>query len=127
MARNKFSVFVFIIIGLAVVGLFSQLFTNTANFFTNIFMMLGVGIAFFAVIYFVFLRKRAPSDDMKKYKQAVKQSKAKYKQYQSASNPSTNTNKKQSVRLKKSRNSRRATHLRVIDGNKSKGKDRATF
>lgn len=63
---------------------------------------------------------------MKKYKQAVKQSKVKYKQYSSASSHTTNTNKKQTAQLKKKRN-RRAPHLRVIDGNKSKGKDRATF
>ncbi|MEW9677510.1 SA1362 family protein [Lentibacillus sp. L22] len=125
MIRNKFSVFVYVIIGLAVIGLFSQLFNNTAHFFGRIFTMLGVSIAIFAVIYFVFLKKRAPSSDMKKYKQAVKQSKAKYK-----------TNNKKSVRQKspqplnmKKKATKRATHLRVIDGNgnKQKRKNRASF
>lgn len=117
--------FVYVIIGLAVIGLFSQLFNNTAHFFGRIFTMLGVSIAIFAVIYFVFLKKRAPSSDMKKYKQAVKQSKAKYK-----------TNNKKSVRQKspqplnmKKKATKRATHLRVIDGNgnKQKRKNRASF
>ncbi|MEN1970562.1 SA1362 family protein [Lentibacillus sp. N15] len=121
MIRNKFSVFVYVIIGLAAIGLFSQLFTNTAHFFSRIFTMLGFGIAVFAVIYFVFLRKRAPSNDMKKYKQAVKQSKAKYK-----SNTKPQQKASQPVHMKK-KAAKRASHLRVIDGNKQKRKNRASF
>lgn len=125
MARKIFPALIFSIIGLAVIGLVSQLFTNTVSFFTNIFVMLGIGIVLFAVFYVVFIRKRAPSNDMKKYKNAVKQSKAKYKET-SSSNHTAISNKKHSATQKK-KWSKRAPHLRVIDGNKSKGKDRATF
>ncbi|MBT2214430.1 hypothetical protein KK120_01120 [Virgibacillus dakarensis] len=122
MNRNIVSVFIYLIIGLAAIGLVSQLFTNTASFFTSIFTMLGVGIAVFAVIYFVFLRKRTPSNDMKKYKQAVKQSKAKYK----TKAKSTKQVHSQPLPTKK-KATKRASHLRVIDGNKHKRKNRASF
>lgn len=125
MARKVFSALIFTIIGLAAIGLVSQLFTNTVSFFTNIFIMLGVGIVLFAVFYFVFIKKRTPSNDMKKYKIAVKQSKAKYKDPKSSTHTII-SNKKNSTPQKKKWN-KRAPHLRVIDGNKSKGKDRATF
>lgn len=124
MARKLFPVLIAAIIGLAAVGLVSQLFTNTVSFFTSIFIMIGVGIVMFAVIYFVFLNKKTSTNEMKKYKKAVKQSKTKYKQEKPA-NYSVNATKK-SDNQKKKRN-KRATHLRVIDGNKSKRKDRASF
>lgn len=124
MDRKKFSFFVYVIIGLALVGLISQLFTNTANFLTNILIMLGVAAAIFAVIYFVFLRKPTASNDMNKYKKAVKQSKAKYKKQTPGKQESYS--KKQKPSLPKKR-SKRASHLRVIDGNKNKSKDRASF
>ena len=126
MVRNKVALFVYVIIGLALVGLISQLFTNTANFLTNILIMLGVAAAIFAVIYFVFLRKRTASNDMNKYKKAVKQSKAKYKSQNSGKQPVYS--KKQKPGLPRKR-SKRVSHLRVIDGNKNKGKgkDRASF
>ncbi|WP_099158482.1 SA1362 family protein [Virgibacillus ndiopensis] len=124
MLRNKLSLIMYLIIGLAVVGLLSQVFTNTINFITNIFIMIGIGLAFFALIYFVFLRKRAPSSDMKKYKKAVKQSKSKYGH---DNKPNfTNSKRPQQVQMKKKLN-KRASHLRVIDGNKHKRKNRATF
>ncbi|MGY0693017.1 SA1362 family protein [Virgibacillus sp. FSP13] len=122
MNRNKFSILIYIIIGLAVIGLVSQLFTNTTSFITSIFTMIGFGLAVFAVIYFVFLRNRAPSSDMKKYKQAVKQSKSKYKD----TKKQPQTKHTQPLQMKK-KTHKRASHLRVIDGNKHKRKNRATF
>src|SRR5690625_4109133 len=79
MSSNKIATLVYIILGLAAIVLVSQLFTNTIGFLTNILVMLAFGLAIFGVIYFVFLRKKSPSNDAKKYKQAVKQSMAKYK------------------------------------------------
>lgn len=124
MFRNKFSAFVLVILILAGIGLLSQLFTNTANFFTNILIMLGFGVAVFAIFYVFFLRKKTSSNDMKKYKSAVKQSKSKYAP-KSNSGISSNT-KRKPVQMKKKIN-KRAPHLRVIDGNKHKRKNRATF
>ncbi|WP_156290820.1 SA1362 family protein [Oceanobacillus salinisoli] len=129
MARNKWSLLFYVIIGFGVIGLFSQLFTQPGSFFISIFTTLGIGLAIFAVIYFVFLKNRAPSNDMKKYKKAVRQSKAKYKSEKPrGANASTKlASKKQPNLIKKKRNKRTASHLKVIDGNKAKRKDRASF
>ncbi|PAV29091.1 hypothetical protein CIL05_14045 [Virgibacillus profundi] len=127
MARKKVSLLIYIIIGLALVGLVTQLFTNTANFITNLFVMIGIGVAIFAVIYFVFLRNRAPSNDMTKYKKAVKQSKAKYKNPKATSQSYNAAAKKSKPVPPKKKVSKRASHLRVIDGNKTKRKDRASL
>ncbi|WP_163969976.1 SA1362 family protein [Oceanobacillus halotolerans] len=124
MARSKLSILVYVIIGLAAIGLFSQLINNTANFMMNIAIMIGFGVLISAVIYFIFIRNRRNTSDMKKYKQAVKQSKLKYKQHKNE-NPAS-AKRQQTMPIKKRLN-KRASHLRVIDGNKSKRKNRATF
>ncbi|MFD2045981.1 SA1362 family protein [Ornithinibacillus salinisoli] len=124
---NGLKNFIYIIIGLAIVGLISQLFTNTTNFLLNILITIGFGAAIFAVIYFLFLKKRTASPDMKKYKQAVKQSKVKYKQQHDPNVKSSTTHRtQQQVPLKKKISKKRPNHLRVIDGNKSKRKKRAS-
>ncbi|GAB3791403.1 SA1362 family protein [Virgibacillus kimchii] len=127
MSSNKLATLVYIIIGLAAIGLVSQLLTNTVGFLTNILVMLAFGLAIFGIIYFVFLRKKSPSNDAKKYKQAVKQSKAKYKSQEPsrammAKNKKANTSLQSRKKLHK-----RASHLRVIDGNKSNPKNRASL
>ncbi len=126
MGRNKLSVFVYILIGLAVIGIASQLITNTAGFLSSLFYMILFGAAIFAAVYFIFLRKRKPSNDMKKYKQAVKQSKAKYKQQSHSGNTHGKPAAKKHIQPLKKKPARRATHLRVIEGNKSKRKKRAS-
>ncbi|WP_085991926.1 SA1362 family protein [Oceanobacillus senegalensis] len=128
MARNKWSILFYLIIGFGIIGLLSQIFTQPGSFFASIFTTIGIGIAIFAVIYFVFLRNRAPSNDMKKYKKAVRQSKAKYNKNTQTHNATPKHNqKKQSNLIKKKRNKRTAGHLKVIEGNKTKRKDRASF
>lgn len=126
MVRNKFSVLIYVIVGLAVLGLVTQLFTNTIGFFTNILVMIGIGLAVFAAIYFLFLKKQTSSSNMKKYKQAVKQSNLKYKKKEPISKMNMAKKQSQSIQMKKKSN-KRAPHLRVIDGNKQKRKNRATF
>ncbi|MDY0396464.1 SA1362 family protein [Virgibacillus halophilus] len=42
MLRNVFSKLVYIIIGLAVIGIIAQLVTNTSGFLKSIFIMVGV-------------------------------------------------------------------------------------
>ncbi|MFD2630807.1 SA1362 family protein [Oceanobacillus kapialis] len=126
MQRNKISIFIYLIVGLAAVGLISQLVTNTRGFFTNIFMMIGMGIVLFGVVYFLFLRKRTNSNDMKKYKQAVRQSKAKYKPNQPVTYSKSKTTKTMPTTSRK-KATKRASHLRVIEGNKQKKNDRASF
>ncbi|WP_229740656.1 SA1362 family protein [Ornithinibacillus halotolerans] len=110
------------IIGLAAVGLVMQLLTNTTGFLSNIFMTVIIGLAIFGLFYYFVLGGRNRSSDVKKYKQAVKQSKSKYAQYQ---NTSTARKPKQPNPIKK-KASKRPSHLRVIDGNKSKNKKRVS-
>lgn len=124
MKRNKLAILVYVVIGLAVVGLFSQLFGNTKNFFINIFIMLGITASIFALFYFVLQRRRGSSDDMKKYKQAVKQSKHKHQQKPAPKNTPQPKVKRNTGTVRKGK--KRTTHLTVIDGNKSKEKDRAS-
>ncbi|MDY0405600.1 SA1362 family protein [Virgibacillus sp. 179-BFC.A HS] len=79
MLRTFFSKFVYIIIGLALVGLIAQLFTNTSGFLKSIFLTIGIAAALSLVVYFLFLKTRKPGNEMKKYRKAVKQSARKYK------------------------------------------------
>lgn|SRR5690554_5598978 len=130
MSSNKIATLVYIIIGLAAIGLVSQLFTNTIGFLTNIIVMLALGLAIFGIIYLVFFRKKSPSTDAKKYKQAVKQSKAKYQRHNQNRSAMTKNKKPQTLQSKKKLH-KRASHLRVIDGNRNKSnpknKDRASL
>ena len=72
------------------------------------------------------MRNRSDSNsEMKKYKQAVKQSQIKYKSH----NPQPKmqkSNPKKVVHSKIKKN-KRASHLRVIEGNKAKNKDHANL
>jgi uncharacterized membrane protein YuzA (DUF378 family) len=126
MKRKKSTYLFYGIMILAGFGLLTQLFGNTRNFLTSILMMLGVAVVFFALFYFFINRSRGSSDEMKKYKQAVKQSKSKYEQ--STPGKRTPIPSKQNAFVKR-KGKRRPTHLRVIEGNKNKPKekDRASF
>lgn len=116
MVRSKFSIVVYAIIGLAVIGIVSQLFTNPTTLFRNILVMIGMSVVVLAVFYFIFVRNRTSinSDETKKYKQAVKQSQRKYKK-PNINQSINNDRNKQSIQLKR-KNKRRTSHLRVIDG-----------
>ncbi|BAC13854.1 SA1362 family protein [Oceanobacillus iheyensis] len=119
MKNKSMAILVYIIIGLAAVGLFSQLFGNTISFLSRIFVTFLIGAAIFGLLYYFFVKRQSPTntEDRKKYKQAVKQSKTKYNS--TSSIPKKPTNKKK--RTKKS------SHLRVIEGNKAKKKNRASY
>jgi len=114
--RSKFSIVVYAIIGLAVLGLASQLFNNPLAFFRNILIMIGIAVIIFAIFYFIFIKGRANirNDEMKKYKQAVKQSKRRYNQ--TNINQVINNKTKRNPGQLKRKSKRRASHLRVIDG-----------
>lgn len=116
MVRSKLSILVYAIIGLAIIGVISQLFMNPAALFNRILIMIGISVVILAIFYFLFARKRTSinNDEMKKYKQAVKQSQKKYHHPNMRQTIKTGGNK-QSFQLKK-KNRRRASHLRVIDG-----------
>lgn len=118
------NVILYSIIGLAIIGLTFQLIKNPLGIFKWLFFMLIFAVIIFTVVRF-FIKRSNPrsTSEMKKYKQAVKQSKQRYQHKQ----PSNKRPQKNSPRT---RRRKRATHLRVIDGNKSKSKDNkdeATF
>lgn len=123
MKRNGIAWFVYIIIGLGVIGLAAQLFSNPGNLLKSLFVTSMIILGILGVIYFFFHRKKASSrSEMRKYRQAVRQSKAKYNNAQ--------FNKQSFIRnqrASKRRNNRRPSHLRVIDGNKSKEKNRTPY
>ncbi|GEN87411.1 SA1362 family protein [Oceanobacillus sp. FSL W8-0428] len=123
--RNKaVSIFVYLIIAFAAFGLISQLFGNTAAFLSRLLISIGIGAAIFGLVYFFLIRRQQPSgrqqDNMKKYKQAVKQSKSKYGRQNAVT---TASNQKPG---QKKKSTRRTSHLRVIEGNKSKKKNRVS-
>lgn len=93
--------------------------------------MVAIGAVIYGVVHYFFIRKRT-SNELKKYKKAVKQSKIKYKQddkkaYTKASKTSKPSKKQTPFGSKKRNLKSRANHLRVIEGNKEKGKNRASF
>ncbi|MHA6250995.1 SA1362 family protein [Oceanobacillus sp. CAU 1775] len=126
MKRSKTAILIYILIGFAFIGLISQLFGNTVNFLVGILVMLFFAALLFGLLYFVMNRRNGTgnSDEMKKYKKAVKQSNMKYQQSAPIKKTVTNQKKKTKPAFRKER--RRPTHLRVIEGNKDKAKDQAT-
>lgn len=126
MKLSKTAILVYVIIAFAFIGLLSQLIGNTIGFLVNILIMIVFAAAVFGILYYIFYKRNSAqsSNEMSKYKKAVKQSKMKYQQNSAPKNiPSTNS-KKNKPTLRKNR--KRPSHLRVIEGNKSKDKDQAT-
>ncbi|TXL67953.1 hypothetical protein FHP05_02725 [Cerasibacillus terrae] len=121
MKKGKASLFIYVIIGLAIIGVTSQVFTNLTGFLVRTLTGLAISALIIAGIYFFFFRNRNNSNEMKKYQQAVKQSKRKYS---NTNKPKHNQTKKESP-IRKNAN-KKYSHLRVIDGNKSKRKKRAS-
>lgn len=122
------SIFFYAIIGLAVLGILTQLFKNPAMLFKSIFMIIGVGILISVVAYLLITKGLAKSNsksnsEMKKYKQAVKQSQLKYKQSSTIDVLKTSKN----VSPEKKNAIKRRSHLRVIEGKKTKNKDSVNF
>lgn len=131
MFRKKLPMVVYLLIALAVTGIAIKLFNNPVGFLKSALITIAIGAAIFGFVYFVLFKNGTAqasnqSSEMKKYKQALKQSKAKY---------STNLPVKSKSRTKptstkgqvKRKFSKRPTHLKVIEGNKKEEKNRATF
>ncbi|UOQ47471.1 hypothetical protein MUN88_15575 [Gracilibacillus caseinilyticus] len=125
MNRKIGSSLVYVLIGLAVVGFATALINDTVGLLSSLLISLLIGAAIFGLVYFFLMRKRS-TDELKKYRKAVKQSKQRYKTQQSnfktkSSALKPNFSTKKAIRPLKSSN-RSATHLRVIEGNKQKNK-----
>ncbi|KGX88855.1 SA1362 family protein [Pontibacillus litoralis] len=125
----------FTIIGLAIVGIAYELMTNAGAFFTQMLITIGIAVVIISILYFI-MNKFVfnQSNDMKHYRKAVRQSKMKYGKTKSSSiknktKPTTFKNKTsvKSEKLTKNRPRKKPSHLRVIEGNKNKKKDRASL
>lgn len=115
MGRNKISALIYLIVGLALIGLVSSLIKNPGKLFISILIAVGVAYILF-MIFTRLLSNRSPeaNDEMKKYRRAAKQSNKRYSQ------TSSNVQKK-AVRKSVSTRTRRrrhAPHLTVIEGKK---------
>jgi len=119
---------VYAVIFLALFGFGYNMIADPTGLLKNVLMILGFAVLISVAFYFLFMKKRqvaAPSSDMKKYKQAVKQSQQKYKK---PAPPASNVIKhKQVSKIKKKTQKKRSSHLRVIEGQKTEKKDRALF
>lgn len=123
MSRNITSILIAFIAGLAIVGFFTMLIKNPGRLLVSILVM--IGIAF--VIYFVFraIMNRNGSGggnnkEMRKYRQAVKQSNKKYKTQ--PKKIQQRNSKPQTLRSLKRRR-KNVPYLKVIDGKKSTNKE----
>ena len=123
--RKNPPLFIYITIVVAVIGFLSAMITDTSGLIKSILTSLLVGGLLFGAIYLLFIRKRR-SDELTKYRKAVKQSKRKYQTDPQKS--AANANYKFTT-IKRSVTSTRksAPHLRVIEGNKGKKKNRASL
>ncbi|MFC4404235.1 SA1362 family protein [Gracilibacillus xinjiangensis] len=130
MSRNIMTWLVYGLIGLAVIGFIGSLFTDTIGLIMNLLIAVLTGAVIFGLVYFFFLRKRT-SNELKKYRKAVKQSKQKYKTTTHSNNiTSKSTKLNQSIHKIKPNNKQRkdVPHLRVIEGNNNKKrKNRASL
>ncbi|MFS0561941.1 SA1362 family protein [Terribacillus sp. 179-K 1B1 HS] len=135
MRRSGSSIIVFVLIGLAAIGVVMQLVTSPGAFFQNVLVWVGGAVLFGALLYFILTRLRgrataggSGSNDMQKYKKAVKQSKQKYKQPKARpvnkpAKSATSMKKASAAKRKRSIKDRsRGPQLRVIEGNKQKRK-----
>lgn len=110
---TKRPLIVYIILGFAMLGFTYTLIFNTGAFLRSLALTVAILISIYGVIYVFFLRKRVPTD-MKKYKQAVKQSKNRHK-----------LKNKRSILTqsrRKHKKKKKPSHLHVIDGEKAKSK-----
>lgn len=103
----------------AIIGLVSYLLRNPAGLFKQILFM-GVIAAVIFVIYRIWMNKRQGGKDMNSFAKAARQSKLRAKKRQAAAKSS---NQFRNRPLRK----RSTAHLTVIEGKKSKKKDRAIF
>ncbi|KAB8128456.1 hypothetical protein F9U64_16115 [Gracilibacillus oryzae] len=131
MSRNLITWLVYGLIGLAVIGIISSMFTNPISLLMNLLIAVVTGAIIFGLVYFFFLRKRT-TNELKKYRKAVKQSKQKYKtntsRYNNVTSKSDKTNTPIHKRKINNKPRKEVPHLRVIEGNNNKKrKNRASL
>ena len=127
MERSKFSIIIYFIIGLAVIGLISALIRNPGSLITSILIAIGVAVVLYFVLTTILNRRShgGTSDEMRKYRKAAKQSNQKYNNKQKLARMNQQTRPSTPVKVRKRR--RKVPHLTVIEGKKGNNdKDRAS-
>lgn len=126
MGRNFTSIIVAFIAGLAIIGFVTMLIKNPGGLIISLLMMIGIAFLIFIVLRAVLNRRGSGgfgtgnSDEMKKYRKAVKRSNQKYNiqpkkiKKRKSTGPSSRP-------LKSKRKS--VPYLKVIDGKKSANKE----
>ncbi|MET3684297.1 membrane-anchored glycerophosphoryl diester phosphodiesterase (GDPDase) [Alkalibacillus flavidus] len=103
----------YIIIGLAVIGLLGQLIVNPLSFVESMLTTIGLAVVIGGILYFVLKRFRFGSKTSSAYRKAVKQSKKKYGNVDKNMGYNQHINKPTPIKKQ-----RRQSHLTVIKGNK---------
>lgn len=126
MQNRFFKVLVPVLLFLALFGLGYKLATHPSELMINLLITFGI-VAVISVFAYLFIFKRGASQspEMKKYRQAVKQSKRKYTKQTPVKMKQTAHKEPASIRKKMQK--KRPSHLRVIEGNKPDKKNRALF
>lgn len=114
MFYNKKSISFYIIVALAVFGIFSTLLTNPFTLFTYLLITIGIAVVVISLVYLLFKFANKTSDNRTdheaiKYKRAVKKSKMKY---------ANSEQKKGKYKSKLNMSKKRPTHLKLISKKK---------
>lgn len=113
------SIVFLVVIALAIVGFGTNLILNPMNLLKTLLIGLGIAVLLFLALRLFQNRGNGnSSDEMKKYKAAVKQSK---KIHNKQTVKPSKTNKFRAI--KKTKRTKTPSHLRVIQGKKSNNKN----
>lgn len=115
--RKSGSLLLYFFLGLVIVGLATQLIKSPGQFLTSILILLGITFILFIILRAVLNRRQGPTDpEMKKYKQAVKQSQKKHGKPVNPKN--IKKKKKEDPKPNSRKRKRKKNHLKVIEGQK---------
>ena len=124
--NRTISYLIYGVIALAVLGLFSKLFTNPLGLLMNIAIIAAVA----GLIYFVYTRLTQGKTDRREqraFRKAVRHSKKRSKERVSKRNNVTSMTSAKSHNHKIKPRKKSDAHLTVIEGKKNKKKNRASF
>ena len=119
------------IIALALFGLFAELITHPARLLQR-FLFIGLILLILYFIYRVFTSSNSQRGHQDSYRKAAKQTVKKYNTQKSSSlkksmNKSKPTSRKSTSSPLLKRRTKDSSHLTVIEGEKGKKKDRASY
>ena len=125
--KNRFSIIIFgSIIFFAFIGLAVNLIKNPTGFFLNIAVMFAVG----AIIWFIYRHFSTSSPqkrEQRAFLKAAKQSKKRLQTREKSPIAQQHSTKSSSLKANKHTRSKSTAHLTVIEGKKSKRKNRASL